>query len=249
MMKHNGHRRPEEIEAQIERTRSDLDQTLSAIESRLTPGQLMDQGLDYLRHSGARQYVSNLGESAKNDPLPLALVGVGLAWLMASNGRARSHADTGHSAGEAAASVKQRMQDTGHRISEKAHAARERASRVGESARHQVERVRGGYEYLVHEQPLALGAIGLALGAVLAASAPRTGVERRLMSGDGRQQRFDNDTDDAERTRMQGDPQTEAQRQDPLVSSGRTTSPTTPLGSPAEPVRPGISPLVPPGAN
>ena len=39
-MKHNGERRPEEIQAEIQRTRSNMDATLSAIENRLTPGQL-----------------------------------------------------------------------------------------------------------------------------------------------------------------------------------------------------------------
>ena len=74
-MKHNGHngyngqRRPEEIEAEIERTRSELDETLSAIERRLTPGQIVDQGLDYLRGSSAREYVRNLGESVKREPI------------------------------------------------------------------------------------------------------------------------------------------------------------------------------------
>ena len=48
-MRHNGDRSPDEILAGIERTRSELDSTLSAIEHRLTPGQLVDQGLDYLR--------------------------------------------------------------------------------------------------------------------------------------------------------------------------------------------------------
>ncbi|HEV2430992.1 MAG TPA: YtxH domain-containing protein [Burkholderiales bacterium] len=33
----------------------------------------------------------------------------------------------------------------------------------------------------MHEQPLALGAIGLAIGAVLGAAAPRTRQEERLM--------------------------------------------------------------------
>ncbi len=88
-MKHNGGqhndaRKPDEILAEIERTRHDMDSTLTAIEHRLTPGQLFDQGVEYLRHSGGHEFVQNLGTQAKNNPMPIALVGIGLAWLMAS---------------------------------------------------------------------------------------------------------------------------------------------------------------------
>ena len=36
-------------------------------------------------------------------------------------------------------------------------------------------------EHLVNEQPLALGAVGLAIGAILGAVAPRTRMEERTM--------------------------------------------------------------------
>ena len=78
-MRHNGERRPEEIQAEIARTRGDMDATLTAIEQRLTPGQLVDQGLDYIRSSGANEFVSNLGGSVKNNPIPVTLMGIGMA--------------------------------------------------------------------------------------------------------------------------------------------------------------------------
>jgi hypothetical protein len=199
-----------ELQQDIAQTRTHLDQTLNAIEQRLAPRQLLDEGLDYLRHSGAREYVANLGQAAKNDPLPLALVGVGLAWLMMSNGRhgsdhqsdtsqaytlgsaANGTSGTSGSLGDKAAGVRDKVSDLGHKLSEgtrdtaqrlsdTAAAARERAQRVGEAARHGGERVRGAYDYLVNEQPLALGAIGLAVGVLLAASAPRTRHEDELL--------------------------------------------------------------------
>ena len=80
---------PEEIESEIELTRSRLDETLLAIEQRLEPRQLLDRGVEYARNHGAKEYFVNLGQSAKNEPLPLALVGIGLAWLMLSNRRDR----------------------------------------------------------------------------------------------------------------------------------------------------------------
>ncbi len=203
-MKHNGQRRPEEIQAEIARTRGDMDATLTAIEQRLTPGQLVDQGLDYLRHSGARQYVSNLGESVKSNPLPLALMGISMAWLMVTGNRRPSAGyessleptSTGpgmmERASEGMSSAKDRLSHTTQaareRVGQIGQSARERVGQLGQTARsqvervrHQAERVRTGYDHMVREQPLALGAIGFAIGALMAAGLPRTRQEDELM--------------------------------------------------------------------
>jgi len=178
-MRHNGDRSPDEILAGIERTRSELDSTLSAIEHRLTPGQLVDQGLDYLRHSGANEFVQNLGGSVKHNPMPVALVGIGLAWLMAA-GRSSGQSQA-WSSESATGSAKQKMTQAGESISQAAQTARDRLSQATSGARQQYERVRGGYDSIVREQPLALGAIGVAIGAALAAAVPRTRKEDELM--------------------------------------------------------------------
>jgi hypothetical protein len=201
-MRYDGERRPEEIEAEIERTRASMDATLNAIEGRLTPGQLVDQGLDYLRHSGANEFVSNLGHSVKQHPLPVTLVGLGVAWLMMADrlpgpsrpvdlaGKATSTVtakatDAMHRMSGAVESVSERMSGTTQSARETlAHAAataRERASRVSETGRRQFEQARGGYEQMLREQPLALGAVGLAIGALVAAAIPRTRQEDELM--------------------------------------------------------------------
>ena len=168
-MKDNGGRRPEQILTDIYRTRDELERTLVAIEHRLTPGQLVDQGLDYLRHSGANEFVHNLGGAAKQNPLPVALLSIGLAWLMAL-GRQPARND-----GSSTSTVTLR---------ERASGAMQSASESMSSVR---ERAGGGIDYLVHEQPLALGAIGLAIGAVLGAAAPRTRQEERLMGAASRE--------------------------------------------------------------
>jgi ElaB/YqjD/DUF883 family membrane-anchored ribosome-binding protein len=183
-MKDNGGRRPEQILTEIHRTRDELERTLSAIENRLTPGQLVDQGIDYLRHSGANEFVHNLGGAAKQNPLPVALVGIGLAWLMALGRQPAQHesmSSVRDRASEAMQSASETLASTKERISGNVTSMRERASQVTGTAREQWQRARGGLDYLVHEQPLALGAIGLALGAVLGAAAPRTRQEERLM--------------------------------------------------------------------
>lgn len=162
----NGTRRPEEILAEIHRTRDEMDHTLQAIEHRLTPGQLVDQGLEYLKKSGAREYVSNLSGSLKTHPLPATLTGIGIAWLMAVGNKQPAQSSS---------------YDTGPGIGERMQSAKERASQIGSSARQQLDRARGGWDSMLNEHPLALGAIGLAIGAVCAAMAPRTEKEDKLM--------------------------------------------------------------------
>ncbi len=192
-MRHNGGRKPDEILAEIDRTRGEMDRTLSAIEHRLTPGQLVDQSIDYLRNSGANEFVQNLGGAAKNNPLPIALVGIGLTWLMALGRQPAQHQGYGaydsESSGpgmrEKASGMMQgaseRVGSAKSQIGDTVSSMRERASQVSGTAREQWERARGGIDYMIHEQPLALGAIGIAIGAVLAAAAPRTRKEQELM--------------------------------------------------------------------
>jgi ElaB/YqjD/DUF883 family membrane-anchored ribosome-binding protein len=213
-MRHNGEqqgaRRPEDILAEIDRTRHEMDSTLSAIEHRLTPGQLVDQGVDYLRQSGANEFVQNLGSQVKYNPLPVSLVGIGLAWLMAASKRqpdydsaygASSYGRLGERAGEMKDKVSQGVQsmrdrasgtaesasaklgEMRERASSATQSAKERITSIGSSARARMERARGSADYMMHEQPLALGAIGLAVGAFFAAMAPRTREEDELMGG------------------------------------------------------------------
>jgi hypothetical protein len=161
-----GTRRPQEIQAEIDRTRREMDGTLSAIEQRLTPGQMFDQGLQYLRNSGGSEFIANLGDQAKNNPMPVALVGIGLAWLMASN---RGNSGTEPELG-----------DTGTSMRDKAAELRDKATQMRDTAQAQVARAKGSLDTMMREQPLALGAIGLAIGALAAALAPRTEPEERI---------------------------------------------------------------------
>ena len=72
-------RRLEQILTEIHRTRDELEKTLIAIEHRLTPGQLVDHGIDYLRYSGANEFVQNLGGAAKQTRCRWRLSRIGLA--------------------------------------------------------------------------------------------------------------------------------------------------------------------------
>lgn len=161
-MRHNGDRRPDQILAEIDRTRGEMDRTLSAIEQRLTPGQLMDQSLDYLKSSGANEFVHNLGGAAKNNPLPVALVGIGLTWLMALGRQPAQHQGYGaYGSGtsdrmrEGMSSMKEQLSERMGSVRESASAGmgsvRERYGNMSESARQQWQRARGGVDSLINE--------------------------------------------------------------------------------------------------
>ena len=179
----NGTRHPDEILAEIERTRGQMDRTLGSIEQRLTPGQLLDQGMDYLKSSGAGDYVRNLRGSVSSNPLPIALVGVGLAWLMAADRMDRSRPQDSPGTGTSMDGLKERVSSAQERASGAMTSGREKLDQTARMARENMQRLGSGYDRMVQEQPLALGAIGLAIGAVLAASLPRTRTEEELMSG------------------------------------------------------------------
>ncbi|MFL6572479.1 MAG: DUF3618 domain-containing protein [Burkholderiales bacterium] len=189
-MKHNGGeqesgRRPQDILAEIDRTRNEMDYTLSAIERRLTPGQLVDQGIDYLRQSGANEFVQNLAGQVKYNPLPVSLVGIGIAWLMAAGKKQPDYESTSSSYGERAGQLRDQFGESAQGMRDRATAAtqsaKERIGALGSSARDQVDRAKSGLDYMMREQPLALAAVGVAIGAVLAAMAPRTRQEDELM--------------------------------------------------------------------
>ncbi|SFB62358.1 Protein of unknown function [Rhizobium sp. NFR07] len=72
-----------EIEREIAEDRLRIENKLDAIQQRMSPGQLVDEVISYAKSSGGGEYASNLSTAVKNNPVPIALVGVGLAWLMA----------------------------------------------------------------------------------------------------------------------------------------------------------------------
>lgn len=217
MRDYDDNRRPEEIESDIERTRAEVSSTIDAIQSKLTPGQLMDQAVAYARTSLPADFGSNLSNAVRDNPIPVALVGIGLAWLMASgrnaDGQARQrrqavrYAETDlatgeqqegtmHRAasriGETGRGLKDKTSEIGHRISDSTSAVTGRAREMGQGARERISaissrsqqgyyRTRDSLSHMVDEQPLAVGALGLAVGTLLGALLPGTRREDEMM--------------------------------------------------------------------
>ena len=82
-MNSNGEKTAAQIQQDIEQERARIGARIDAIESRMSPGQLVDEALSYAKRSGGTEYVRNLGQAVKTNPVPVALMGIGMAWLMA----------------------------------------------------------------------------------------------------------------------------------------------------------------------
>jgi ElaB/YqjD/DUF883 family membrane-anchored ribosome-binding protein len=280
-------RKPEEIERDIERTRTRMAGTLDDLQRRLSPGQMVDEALGYLDEKAGRIGSEVMG-TIRDSPVPATMVGVGLAWLFLSgrgNGASRpehsryssryssrrrdygavgygspsayegggsyslgekafterrlgmerrtatggstwtgadrrggerrtgrgagrgmgarmgeSIGEAGQAMGEAVDTAKRKASETASGVSQKAgrvlgearekasewtEEAREKASEWTEDAREQArwagQKVREQTRYVIEEQPLVLGALGIAIGAAIGASLPRTRPEDEFM--------------------------------------------------------------------
>jgi ElaB/YqjD/DUF883 family membrane-anchored ribosome-binding protein len=199
-----------------------MDRTLGALERKFSPGQLLDQAMEFARDNGG-EFANNLGRSVKENPMPALLTAVGIAWMVAASNRPRSSVadayddryarddfnaadfdDTGfeddagdqkegltEKAQRLKASAGETLSDAGQRVKSAADRARQKLTgtkqtvssglrRTSGTAQIQTQRVREGFNSLLSEQPLLLGALGIAVGAAIGAALPSTEQEDRL---------------------------------------------------------------------
>ena len=83
----DAHRSAAEIEREVRRTRAELGLTVDALEYQLAPRQLIEKGIDMITQLMKDNGVVwiDLGEVVRANRFPLALIGVGVAWLLAGN--------------------------------------------------------------------------------------------------------------------------------------------------------------------
>ncbi|HET7371526.1 MAG TPA: DUF3618 domain-containing protein [Gammaproteobacteria bacterium] len=192
-MNANETRNPDALQSDAEATRQRMNETIEALEYKLSPGQLLDESIDYLRHSGSGEFMSNLSHSARSNPMPVVLAGISLGWLMLTNPDRQPHAgarlgearDAGKGkaraaagkAQEAAHGARQRMHDARDRMHQMGDGTRALGGRAADNARQAADQ----FNRIWHEQPLVVGALGLALGAALGAGLPSTAKEDEMM--------------------------------------------------------------------
>ncbi|MBL8658173.1 MAG: DUF3618 domain-containing protein [Rhodospirillales bacterium] len=80
---------PDEIEQEIIATREHIDRTLDVLTERLSPGGLFDQAMHTARETGG-EFTLNLGRTVRDNPVPVALLGLGLGWLMVADRQRKS---------------------------------------------------------------------------------------------------------------------------------------------------------------
>lgn len=212
---------PDQLEREIDQQRAHIGQTLSALEERFSPGQLLDQALRYGKANGG-EFSRNLVNTVKYNPVPTVLTAVGLVWMMYGQNRSQyergyenygtpssasygldpdydydattrsSGAGIKDKAARLKGGVSGSLSNAKNRVSQTSASLRDRASHTSASLRdragHARDSVRGqavrasdGFNYMLREQPLALGAIGLAFGALIGAMVPPTRTEDRAL--------------------------------------------------------------------
>jgi len=74
-----------QLEREVEEQRSRIESRIGEIKERLSPGQLVDELLSFTK-DGGQHFAANLGQTVSNNPLPAALLGISLVWLMSGQG-------------------------------------------------------------------------------------------------------------------------------------------------------------------
>lgn len=174
-----------ELEREGDELRADMTRTLDALERKLSPDQLMERSLDLLRENGSNA-IHAIGETVRNHPLPLLLSAAGLIWLTGSVARSRTrsteaarpqcvHQSPSPSASDPRADYGYGQGDTSHgtvkeRLAGSLHTLRDHGQSAGASV-----------ASLVKEQPLALGALAVAAGALIGAALPMSEREQQVL--------------------------------------------------------------------
>ena len=138
----------EQLEREAEETRWQLAGTLEELRDRMTPGRVVDQGVDYTRDGPAAEFLRNLGREVRENPMPLVLIGIGIAWLMLATSRtsraaiasaadsvARAANDIGTATSAAVNRTSEWGQQTATRLSDRAsNAVSNKAAEVADRA-------------------------------------------------------------------------------------------------------------------
>ena len=142
-------------------------------------------------------YARSLGEAARDNPVPTALIGMGTLWLMLGGGPAvalrkmgigESGSATRRADEPSAASTASRLDaavhdglDAASRAASGAGTIASRAgSRASESGIDVIATLRDGFADMVERRPLVLGGLGLAAGVGVAAVLPSVAAENGL---------------------------------------------------------------------
>ncbi|HEX5005878.1 MAG TPA: DUF3618 domain-containing protein, partial [Hyphomonadaceae bacterium] len=183
------------IEAQINRSRHALNDTIEQLGGKLSPGQILDEAIG-LAQGQAGKFSANLGRQVRDNPLPVLLVGAGIAMLFMNRGNGhaqdarlhwseedswqetrfhaleRARASVTRRADESQAEFEQRLHDAEARClgldqdaGEESDAFKARVKRAGERLGHTVHGIRERMSSAMHGVGHAAHAVGSGVGA------------------------------------------------------------------------------------
>lgn len=176
-----------EVERDVEETRGKLSRTVDALKEKMAPGELLDEATRSLGSTGEQIY-NKVVEQAKLNPVPVALIGVGLAWLLAG-GLTRKDNDTvatgsrydpdgsdGQESGASRAGARHQTYAPpgGSRASGTLGSLEESLSSVTSKAKESFDRG-------LQSEPLLIAGIGAVVGLAIASALPSTEVENELL--------------------------------------------------------------------
>lgn len=200
---------PEQIEREIDAQRASIGNIVDRLESKFTPGQIIDQAWGMMQNNGST-FLTNLGTSVRNNPVPAVLTSVGLLWLMMSQNRPpipRPSYRTGpDQSGEwvddvtdGFNSAREHLHQTAGTLKEGYQSLKDKATHLGENVEVATDTVNHAlheagdrlvrntqvlgqqFNHLLNEQPLVVAAAGIALGAMIGAALPTTATEQRYL--------------------------------------------------------------------
>ncbi len=193
---------PDELEREVDQQRAYIAETLQALEQKFSPGQIFDQIIGYTRSNGG-DFSQNLVNTVKNNPVPTLLTATGIAWMMLGQNRPTRARDSSYIPANASYGVDPAYQSSGDgktaalkeraghlregasesmaKAKQKMHHLGSSASSARETMRQRAAQANEGFDHMLKEQPLALAAIGIALGALIGAAVPHTRKEDELL--------------------------------------------------------------------
>jgi ElaB/YqjD/DUF883 family membrane-anchored ribosome-binding protein len=189
------------IRTEIEQTRSEMAETVDAIQEKLRPRKMAARAAERVKaattervramadtatHSAehlmnrTREATGGWMDSIRDNPFPMALIGLGLAWWVADSrrmtrSRSSNWADRERWDGEG---TSQSLRQT---TREYVDDAKEYVNESSQAVRRSTRRVQHQFTHMLHDNPLLVGAGALMLGAAFGMSVPETDRENEWM--------------------------------------------------------------------